>query len=130
MANKIDLSTIKIVRKKNPSTAKNLLKRLKRKQKQNEHKDVNGPSKTNAQTLKESLKNHFKDFENHLKDSEDVDIEYIPLVEDYGDFKGVFEKFSELENQSVEEEPAPVEQEPEEERFDDSDSDEDVSFMY
>lgn len=28
MANKIDLSTIKIVRKKNPSTAKNLLKRL------------------------------------------------------------------------------------------------------
>lgn len=55
---------------------------------------------------------------------------FIFLVEDYGDFKGVFEKFSELENQSVEEEPTPVEQEPEEERFDESDSDEDVSFIH
>ncbi|UKJ88872.2 spliceosome-associated protein [Theileria orientalis] len=127
MANKIDLSTVKSIRKKNPATYKNLVKKLKRKQKQNHTKESNDGVKTNGQVLKEALKTHFKDFEEHLKDSEDVEIEYIYKDEDVGEFGDVFEKFSEMENQKVEEEPQPEVEEPVEEQFDDTDSEEDES---
>ncbi|EKX72774.1 conserved hypothetical protein [Theileria equi strain WA] len=123
MANKIDLSTVKLVRKTNPTAAKNLLKKIKRKNKKSQVQAE--PAKTNAQVLKEALKEHFKDFESHLKDSQGVEIEYVAPEGDFGAFNEVFEKFDQLENHALDIEPQKVVEETVEEAFDDSDSEED-----
>ncbi|KAK1936230.1 splicing factor 3B subunit 2 [Babesia divergens] len=121
-----DAAIVKILRKRRESTAKNYIKKLKKKRKGKSSSAEE--SQANAERLRQRLKEYFTDFEERLKDAEDVDVKYVIPSNVDGEFKDVFQRFAQLERMSLDLEPLPEEaEEPVDNDFDSSDEEEDES---
>lgn len=114
---------VKALRKKSEAAAKNYLKKLRKKEKGKPQPDEQ--NKKHGEVLKEKLKGHFVGFEEQLKDAQEVDVEYVVKNNVDGEFKDIFNRFSQLERLSLDLEPLPEEQqEAADNDFDSSDEEE------
>ncbi|EDO05811.1 splicing factor 3B subunit 2 family protein [Babesia bovis T2Bo] len=123
IAQREDSTLIKELRKRNENTAKNYLKKLKRKKRtsQEQQSDV----KAHGTLLKEKLREHFLEFEKRQQDAADIDVEYVTPESLDPEFQEVFQRFAQLERISLDLEPLPEEHvEDKDDGFDSSDEEE------
>ncbi|GFE55493.1 splicing factor 3B subunit 2 [Babesia ovis] len=118
-----DSAVLKELRKRNEATAKNYLKKLKRKKRSQQGQP--SEQQTHGSILRERLRDHFVDFEERQQDAVGIDIEYVTADGVDPEFQQVFQRFAQLERTSLDIELPPEEQsENVESGFDSSDEEE------